>query len=58
MTQLLDYEITIIAYYTSPSLIVCQIQLIVPSKKKKKTSPLKFFFSCTVVEVTEVYNET
>lgn len=43
MTQLLDYEITIIAYYTSPSLIVCQIQLIVPSKKKK-TSPLKFFF--------------
>lgn len=57
MTQLLDYEITIIAYYTSPSLIVCQIQLIVPSKKKNE--PLEiFFFSCTVVEVTEIYNET
>lgn len=56
MTQLLDYEITIIAYYTSPSLIVCQIQLIVPSKKKNE--PLEIFFSCTVVEVTEIYNET
>lgn len=43
MTQLLDYEITIIAYYTSPSLIVCQIQLIVPSKKKKN-EPLEIFF--------------
>lgn len=44
MTQLLDYEITIIAYYTSPSLIVCQIQLIVPSKKKNEPLEIFFFF--------------